>query len=82
WEAYHRLMARNGVTVEAATALLGLGFGPMGLHRVEAMCMLENLRSERVMQKLGMTFECVKNGRMYANGVHHDAKMYYILNTK
>ncbi|MBP7583807.1 MAG: GNAT family N-acetyltransferase [Spirochaetes bacterium] len=70
----------RGVTVEAATALLGLGFGPMGLHRVEAMCMLENARSERVMQKLGMAFECVKRGRMYANGAHHDGKMYYMLN--
>lgn len=71
----------RGITTEAAAAMVRLGFGPMGLHRIEAMFMSENIRSERVMQKLGMTFECVKHGRMYAHGTHHDAKMYYILNS-
>ena len=70
----------RGITAEAAAAMVRLGFGPMGLHRIEAMFMTENVRSERVMQKIGMTFEGVKHGRMYANGAHHDGKMYYMLN--
>ncbi len=46
-----------GYATEAASALLGLGFGELGLHRVEARIHADNGPSIRVAARLGMRQE-------------------------
>ena len=50
----------RGLATEAATAMLDLGFGRLGLHRIEATIEPDNTASVRVAEKLGMRLE----GRM------------------
>ena len=47
----------QGLATEALRALLGFGFGEMGLVRIQGRCAPDNKGSERVMQKAGMKFE-------------------------
>ncbi len=46
----------KGYTAEAAAAVLNFGFTQLGAERVEACHALWNLKSRRVLTKLGMTF--------------------------
>jgi ribosomal-protein-alanine N-acetyltransferase len=50
----------QGLATEAVGAVLHFAFHELGLNRIEAMCMPENLPSRRVLEKLGLAFE----GRM------------------
>jgi ribosomal-protein-alanine N-acetyltransferase len=47
----------KGLVVEALRAVLDFGFGPAGLHRVQAAIMPRNARSLRVIEKLGFRRE-------------------------
>jgi ribosomal-protein-alanine N-acetyltransferase len=47
----------KGLVVEAIRAVLDFGFGPAGLHRVQAAIMPRNARSLRVIDKLGFRRE-------------------------
>lgn len=47
----------KGLMPEALGAALGFGFGPMGLHSVEAQIDPENAGSRRVLEKLGFLQE-------------------------
>ena len=45
----------HGYATEAATAALATAFGPVGLDEMVSFTTTGNLRSQRVMQRLGMT---------------------------
>ena len=47
----------KGLAVEAIRAVLDFGFGPVGLHRVQAAIMPRNERSQRVIERLGFRRE-------------------------
>ena len=47
----------SGLATEGAAAALQDGFGTVGLHEIVAFTTLANLRSQRVMDKLGMTHD-------------------------
>ncbi len=47
----------KGYATETARALIDLGFGELGLHRITAACFADNHASWRVMEKLGMRRE-------------------------
>ena len=47
----------RGLMAEAAGAVVDWGFGERGLHRISAQADIRNLRSWRVMEKLGMSRE-------------------------
>jgi [ribosomal protein S5]-alanine N-acetyltransferase len=68
-----------GITTEAAYELIRFGFEHMELVRIQARCFLKNIGSERVMEKLGMTFEGIVRKGMFAKGKHQDLKLYSIL---
>lgn len=70
----------KGITTEAAQALITLGFTKMGLVRIQARCFIENIGSQRVMEKSGMTFEGIIRKGMCIKGQHRDLKIYSILN--
>ena len=64
---------------EAVKEVIKFGFEKMKLNRIEARCMIGNIASEKVMEKVAMTFEGIMREQMYAKGVFRDLKMYPLL---
>lgn len=50
---------RKGIMVEALSAIISLGFKEMGLNRIEAVVMPENVPSIKLLEKLGFSNEGV-----------------------
>lgn len=69
----------QGYASEAARALLGFGFGPLGLHRIFATCDPRNLASARVMEKIGMRHEGRPREHKWQKGEWRDSLLYAIL---
>ncbi len=68
-----------GITTEAAAAVLSFGFDQMDLIRIQARCLSQNIASQRVMEKCGMTYEGTIRKGLLVKGVHRDLKLYSIL---
>ena len=47
----------QGLATEGAESVLGLGFGALGLREIVSFTVPANIRSRRVMEKLGMTYD-------------------------
>ena len=47
----------RGYATEAARAMLAFGFDHLGMHRIAANCVADNLASARVLEKIGMQRE-------------------------
>jgi len=69
----------RGYCTEASRAVLELGFGQLGLHRIQARHLTRNPASGRVMEKLGMRHEGVHRHAMRKNDRFEDLAMYAIL---
>jgi len=69
----------KGLTTEAAREVIRYGFERMGLNRIEARCVPENVASARVMEKAGMTYEGILREQMFVKGKYDDLKMYSML---
>ena len=69
----------RGIMTEAIGAVLGYGFGPMGLHRVEANIDPDNHGSRRVLEKLGFTREALLRENWYYNGKFLHSAIYGLL---
>lgn len=69
----------QGLMTEAASALLKLGFGEMDLVRIQARCIEGNIGSQRVMEKIGMSYEGTLRKGIKIKGQHWDLKLYSIL---
>lgn len=69
----------RGYNVEAGGLLLDFSFREIGLRRVVAVCDVENRRSYRTMEKLGMTREGVHKGRRETERSEPDRYQYSIL---
>lgn len=76
---FNPLFWKRGYTSEAAAALLRLGFGEFGLHRIYATCRPDNIASAKVMQKIGMRYEGHLREHMWHKGAWHDSYLYSIL---
>lgn len=62
----------NGYATEAVGVILQYGFRSLGLHRIEARYMKDNLASRAVMERCGMHFEGVHRGLMKIKGHYED----------
>lgn len=60
----------RGHATEAARAMVGFGFGELGLHRISATCLADNLGSRRVLEKVGLRLE----GRLRENEQFKDRR--------
>ncbi len=69
----------RGLCTEAAQAVLGYGFGSLGLHRIYAMYFARNPASGRVLEKLGMAREGLLRGHVRKWGVFEDLVLQGIL---
>ena len=72
----------NGLTLEAARAVMTWGFERYALHKVCAAAALENRRSWRVMEKLGMIREGLRRSHSKIGDKHVDYVSYGILRTE
>ncbi|WP_078552120.1 GNAT family N-acetyltransferase [Bacillus alkalicellulosilyticus] len=73
---------KKGIMTEAASAVIRFGFTQMDLVRIQARCLTENLGSQKVLEKIGMTCEGVLRQSMFIKGKHCDIKLYSILTEK
>jgi RimJ/RimL family protein N-acetyltransferase len=69
----------RGYATEATHAVIRAGFTHYGLNRIEGACMLGNVGSARVMEKVGMHFEGILRQYVFAKNAFHDMKLYAIL---
>ena len=66
----------RGVAKLAARQAALLGFGELGLARLEIVALTTNLASQRVAQGIGATLECTARNRLHFQGQPHDAVVY------
>jgi ribosomal-protein-alanine N-acetyltransferase len=76
---YHRDAWGHGYAVEAARALLPLGFRTLGLHRLFGRCVAENTASARVLEKLGMQYEGLLRDSRWEKGQWLSYRYYALL---
>lgn len=70
----------QGYITEALRAVIELAFGAIRLHRLEANIMPRNVRSLRVVEKLGFVAEGLARKYLKINGVWEDHQHYVLLN--
>lgn len=70
---------KQGYATEAARALVDLGFTKLKVHRIWANCVADNIRSRRVLEKLGMRLEGRLRENEYFKGRWWDTLIYAIL---
>jgi RimJ/RimL family protein N-acetyltransferase len=69
----------RGYATEAAAAVLGIGFGPYGLHRVCGTLEARNTASARVLEKLGMRREAHLRENEWVKGEWQSELVYALL---
>lgn len=69
----------KGLIVEALEELVKFGFQELSLNRIEGRCDVKNIASERVMQKLKMTYEGTLRQSVKINDMYSDSKVYSLL---
>ncbi len=72
----------QGLTTEAARAIVDWGFKNKGFHRIYAYCDPRNIGSWRVMEKLGMRREGLFRHHLKWNDEYRDALYYGILRSE
>ncbi len=69
----------RGVARFAALHSARLGFGQLGLTRLEIVVLTHNKASQRVAQSLRATLECEARNRLYFRGAPHNAYVYSLI---
>jgi RimJ/RimL family protein N-acetyltransferase len=69
----------RGYATEAAAQLMAFGFRDLRLHRIYAVCRVENTASWRIMEKLGMRREAQHHEVQWTDGAWRDHYLYAIL---
>lgn len=72
----------QGYMTEAVKAVIAFGFHVMMLNRIQATCMVDNLASARVMQKVGMQYEGTLREYGFFKDRYCDLKLYAIIKPK
>lgn len=75
----HPDFRRRGIAYKAIDTLIRYAFKELGLQRVQARCVAENVGSERVMQKCGMQFEGILRQYAKIHGQWKNFKLYAIV---
>ncbi|MBL4617096.1 MAG: GNAT family N-acetyltransferase [Robiginitomaculum sp.] len=67
---------RQGLTADAVQAVVGFCFDNLGLHRVEAACIPDNLPSQLLLKKCGFIEEGLAKEYLKINDKWQDHKLY------
>ena len=67
---------RQGIASAALRLVAHYAFGPLGLTRLEIVCLPTNTFSRRVAEKTGARFEAVARNRIVMHGIARDAVLY------
>ena len=70
---------RKGYTSEAVSKVLSYGFDQMGLTRIGAVVFIENIASNKLLEKAGFQKEGVLRDYMYQGGKAYDTNVYSLL---
>jgi RimJ/RimL family protein N-acetyltransferase len=90
WQRFHRRaeigydLVRThwgrGLAYEGMAAIVAFGFGELGLHRIETETILDNVRSVRLLERLGFQREGVRREySLEADGVFHASTVWGLL---
>jgi len=71
--------AGKGLMGDALKALIPHVFDRMQLHRIEAACIPDNARSQRLLEKAGFRREGYLNGYLKINGAWRDHLLYALI---
>jgi ribosomal-protein-alanine N-acetyltransferase len=74
--------AGRGYTTAAVTAAVRFAFDRLGLHRVEAACVPENVRSARVLEKSGFQLEGRARAYLQIDGRWRDHSLFGIVKSE
>ena len=79
WFALRRECWGRGYASEALRGLLDFGFGPLGLHRAWGDCDPRNVRSARVLERVGMQREGHLRENWWLKGEWCSSDLYGVL---
>ncbi len=71
--------ARQGLMTEAVRCILPFAFETLGLNRLEAACLPNNIASRRLLEGLGFREEGYARGYLRINGEWHDHILFAML---
>ena len=70
----------RGIMTEAVHALIKFGFSELGLNRIQIKCAPDNIKSNKIPQRLGFTLEGVERDSEFVRvGVFRDANVWSFL---
>ncbi len=69
----------HGYMSEAVQAVLAFGFGALGLHRIEAICLADNARTIRVLERARFQHEGTAREAYRHDGAFMDLRRYALL---
>lgn len=81
-EIYYKLIPKywgQGFATEIAKALVNFGFNELHLHRIEAGAAVDNIKSLKVLEKIGMTKEGIRRKILPIRGKWTDGYQYAIV---
>lgn len=73
----HNQYWRNGYGKEAVNAALTIAFERLKFHRIEAHINIDNMPSIKLIESVGMEFECTRKAFIYENNEWADHLIYY-----
>ncbi|MFQ4140739.1 GNAT family protein [Chlorogloeopsis sp. ULAP02] len=74
-----RVYWQKGIMIEALRAMINWGFHQLGLNRIEAMVMVENIASVKLLGNLGFVEEGILREYGFWKGQFHDLKVFSLL---
>ncbi|WP_246364027.1 GNAT family N-acetyltransferase [Halobacillus locisalis] len=72
----------RGIVTEALQELIYYGFDELDLNRIDGRCDTDNFGSQKVMKKLGMTYEGTLRKNEWIKGEFRDTQVYSILGSE
>lgn len=70
----------NGYMKESVKIVLEYAFSDLGLHRIEASTLVENMKSQRVLLSCGFNEIGLSEKYLFINGKWRDHKIFYLVN--
>jgi [ribosomal protein S5]-alanine N-acetyltransferase len=74
----HNHFWKRGYGEEAVRQMQEFAFNELNFHRIEAHINIDNVPSIKLAEKVGMEFECIRQGFIFENNEWTDHLIYYI----